>query len=203
VVVNDIITSVQALAMGDLDRLDSTSQEVLRRCGVIDYEPYRCWGHLLRARLHQERHDIAAAVAKCQLAVSSARLLDLTHFRSFALTQLGQLTALPGNLLGAKALLEEAIEEAENGAGWFIAFAKVALAGVRRQQENPADAESLLQEVLDWGAGTVAGGDRVTLYRRLADDPLIRAAAQKSTADTQGESETPSPGHTIPSDQSG
>ena len=85
-----------------------------------------------------------------------------------------------GNLLGAKALLEEAIEEAENaGAGWFIAFANVALADVRRQQENPADAESLLQEVLDWGAGPVAGGGRVTFYRRLADDPLIHAAAQR------------------------
>jgi predicted HicB family RNase H-like nuclease len=64
VVVNDVITSVQALAMGDLDRLDSASQEILRRCDVIDYEPYRCWGHLLRARLHQERHDIAAAAAQ-------------------------------------------------------------------------------------------------------------------------------------------
>jgi hypothetical protein len=73
--------------------------------------------------------------AECELAVSSARLLDLAHFRSFALTQLGQLTT--GNLLGAKTLLEEAIEEAENaGAGWFIAFANVALADVRRQQET-------------------------------------------------------------------
>jgi tetratricopeptide (TPR) repeat protein len=137
VVVNDIITSVQALTMGDLDRLDSASQEVLRRCEVIDYEPYRCWGHLLRARLHQERQNIAGAVAECQLAVSSARLLDLAHFRSFALTQLGQLTAITGNLLGAKTLLEEAIAEAEKaGAGCFAAFAKVALVEVLRQQET-------------------------------------------------------------------
>ena len=78
--------------------------------------------------------------AECELAVSSARLLDLAHFRSFALTQLGQLTT--GNLLGAKTLLEEAIEEAENaGAGWFIDFANVALrtsAASKKTRQTPS-----------------------------------------------------------------
>jgi hypothetical protein len=122
--------------------------------------------------------------AECELAVSSARLLDLAHFRSFALTQLGQLTT--GNLLGAKTLLEEAIEEAENaGPGWFIAFANVALADVRRQQENPADAESLLQEVLDWGCWSRCRRRSchvLSAPRRRSSHPC----GSPETADTQG-----------------
>ena len=39
----DFVTCVRALGTGDLDLADATSRELLRRCALIDYEPFRCW----------------------------------------------------------------------------------------------------------------------------------------------------------------
>ena len=175
----DIVTCVRALATGDLDLADATSREVLRRCTLIDYEPHRCWGHLVRARLEESRHDLGAATAECAEAVASARRLGLAHYISFALSQSGRTAALAGDLRQAKAALTEAIDTAERaGSGWFAAVARVGLADVRRTQGDPAGAEVLLRQVVEWSMGSVAGAGRVTFFRRLGGDPIANATAR-------------------------
>lgn len=76
----DFVTCVRALTTGDLDLADATSRELLRRCALIDYEPFRCWGRLARARLEEARHDLGAATTECEGALASARRLGLAHY---------------------------------------------------------------------------------------------------------------------------
>jgi len=179
VVAADIVTSVRALATGDLDLVDRASREVLRRCARIDYEPHRCWGHLVRAGLELARNDLGAATTECAAAVASARKLGLAHYLSFALTQSGRTAALAGDLLVAEAALAEAIDTADRaGAGWFGAFARVGLADVRRAQGDPEGAEALLRQVVEPSTGPIAGAGRVTFFRRLGGDPVATAAAR-------------------------
>jgi len=61
---------------------------------------------------------------------------------------------LAGDLPRAETALVEAIDTAERaGAGWFAAFARVGLAGVRRAQGDPSAAEALLRQVVEWSEG--------------------------------------------------
>jgi predicted ATPase/DNA-binding SARP family transcriptional activator len=178
----DLVTCVRALATGDLDLADETSRDVLRRCALISYEPFRCWGHLARARLAEARHDLSAAGVACDAALASARSLGLAHYVSFSLAQSGRIAALVGDVAHAEAALTEAVDTAEQaGAGWFAAFARVALADVRRTQGDPAGAETLLRQVVEWSAGPVAGVARATFFRRLGGDPVATATARLVT----------------------
>ena len=51
-------------------------------------------------------------------------------------------------------------------------------ADVRRTQNDPSGAEVLLQQVVDWSKGPIAGAGRVTFFRRLGGDPIAMAAAR-------------------------
>jgi hypothetical protein len=122
-------------------------------------------------------------MTECAGAVESAHELGLAHYISFALTQVGRTAALAGDLPQAEAALVEAIDTAERaGAGWFAAFARVALAGVRRAQGDPSAADALLRQVVEWSHGPIAGAGRVTFFRRLGGDPVAMAAAQLDPA---------------------
>jgi predicted ATPase len=179
VATSDIVTCVQALADGDLSLVDSTSQEVLRRCAFIDYDPYRCWGHLIRARLEEARHDLPTAGRECANALSAARRLGLAHFISFALIQTGHIAALADDLVAAESLLTEEIGVADSaGAGWFAALARVELSCVLEQQGDQIAAETLRTQVIEWGNRPIAGSGRVTFFRRLGGDPVARATAR-------------------------
>ena len=183
VATNDVVSAVRALAVGDLQQLDTASREVLRRSALIGFDPLRCWGHLLRARLAETRHDVATAAAECAKAVAVARRLDLAHNLSFALTQSGRVAARDGDLDGAEAAVTEAVAVAEGvGAGWFVALARVGLADVRRARGDVAGARALLAQVLADGGGPTPGTGRVTFFRRLAGDPVVLAAAGLETA---------------------
>jgi predicted ATPase/DNA-binding SARP family transcriptional activator len=175
---NDVVTCVRGLVTGDLDLVDRASREVLRRSALIDYDPHRCWAHLVRARLGEERGDLAAATAESRLAVAVARDLDLAHYLSFALARSGRVALLRGDLAHADAALTEAVAVADiAGAGWFAALARVGLADVRCSQGDLSAARALLRQAVEWGAGPAAGSARVTFYRRLAGDPVALATA--------------------------
>jgi predicted ATPase/DNA-binding SARP family transcriptional activator len=178
VLANDVVSCVRALAADDLDLLDTLTREVLRRCALIDYEPHRCWGYLVRARLEERRRDLKAAAKECESAVASARRVALPHFVSFALTQLGRVALLDDDLERAETALGEALAVAEEaGAGWFAAVARVRAAEVRRRLGDGAGADALLREVVEWSRSPVAGASRVTFYRALETDPAAAAAA--------------------------
>ena len=184
---NDIITCVRALLAGDLATVDSASREVLRRCALIDYEPHRCWAHLVRVRLAEARADLDTAATECAAAVASARRLELAHVVSFALAQHGRIAALRGEPTGAEAAFTEAIEVADAaGAGWFGAMARVGLADVRSERGDRSSAEALLRQVVEWSKGPVAGAGRVTFYRRIAEDPVAAAAARLAASPMTG-----------------
>ena len=173
---NDVVTCVRGLATGDLGLVDRASVEVLRRSALIDYDPHRCWAHLVRARLGEERGDLAAATAESRLAVAVARDLDLPHYLSFALARSGRVALLRGDLAHADAELTEAVAVADTaGAGWFAALARVGLADARRSQGDLSAARALLRQAVEWGTGPAAGSARVTFYRRLAGDPVALA----------------------------
>jgi tetratricopeptide (TPR) repeat protein len=175
---NDVVTCVRGLVTGDLDLVDRASREVLRRSALIDYDPHRCWAHLVRARLGEERGDLAAATAESRLAVAVARDLDLAHYLSFALARSGRVALLRGDLAHANDALTEAVAVADTaGAGWFAALARVGLADVRCSQGDLSAARALLRQAVEWGAGPAAGSARVTFYRRLAGDPVALATA--------------------------
>ena len=176
---NAVITSLHALTTGDLDVVDVASDEVLQRCAVSGDEPFRCWGHLLRARLAQARGDRPAAAQECSRAVTVAGDLELAHYLSFALEQSGRVAALDGDLPTAETFLTEAVTVAEAaGTGWFTALAQVGLAEVRHARGDFAGAEELLRQVVAWGAEPTAGTGRVTFFRRLAGDPVALATAR-------------------------
>ena len=180
----DFVTCVRALGTGDHDLADATSRELLRRCALIDYEPFRCWGRLARARLEEARHDLAAAMIECVDALAAARRLGLAHYLSFTLAECGRIAALAGDVPRADAALAEAVDTAEQaGAGWFAAFARVRLADVRRTQGDHSGAETLLRQVVEWSSGPVAGAGRATFFRRLGGDPVATATARLSHAE--------------------
>jgi hypothetical protein len=184
---NDVITCVRALLAGDLATVDSASREVLRRCALIDFEPYRCWAHLVRVRLAEARADLDTAATECAAAVASARRLELAHVVSFALTQQGRVGALRGDPAAAEAALTEAIAVADAaGAGWFGAMARVALADVRAERGDQSSAEVLLHQVVGWSKGPVAGAGRTTFYRRIAEDPVAAATGRLAATPMTG-----------------
>ena len=181
VAANDVVSCVRALATGDLDAVDATSREVLRRCELGGRGPFACWGHLLRARLAELRGDREEAAAECARATAAARELGLAHHLSFALDRSGRLAADRGDLPAAEALLTEALDVAESaGAGWFAALARVDLADVRGAKDDVGGAEELLRAVVAWAAEPVAGTGRVAFFRRLAGDPGALARARLS-----------------------
>ena len=175
---NDVVTCVRGLATGDLDLVDTASREVLRRSTLIDYDPHRCWAHLVRARLGEERGDLAEATAESRVgrrggAGSRPSALPLVRARRRrAGSRSCAATCAP-----ADAALAEAVAVADTaGAGWFAALARVGLADVRRRQGDLSAARALLQQAVEWGTGPAAGAGRVTFYRRLAGDPVALAA---------------------------
>lgn len=174
----DLVRSVRALVFNQLDIVDAASQEVLRRAGAIGYEPFRCWGHLLRACVAERRGDLTAALAECERALSSARRVELDHYIAFALTQLCRIALLSGAGPTAEAAGRDAIAVAERaGARWFIALARVGLAAVLRQNGNESEASMLLREVLAWCEND-AGGGREFFFLALGGDPVELASAR-------------------------
>ena len=122
-----------ALGAGDLDLADATSRELLRRCALIDYEPFRCWGRPARAQLAEARARPERRDDRMHGRAGLGARLGLAHYLSFTLAECGRIAALAGDVPRADAALAEAIDTAEQaGAGWFAAFARVALADVRR-----------------------------------------------------------------------
>jgi predicted ATPase/DNA-binding SARP family transcriptional activator len=187
VLANDMVSAVRGLAVDDLELVDAASREVLRRCALIDYEPHRCWAHLVRARLEERRADLKAAGKECESAVASARLLELPHYVSFALTQLGRVALLDDDLERAETALGEALALAEAaGAGWFAALARVALADGRRRRGDAPGADALLRQVVEWSTGPVAGSGRVTFFRSLGGDPVAQAIAGLAASPAAG-----------------
>jgi predicted ATPase/DNA-binding SARP family transcriptional activator len=177
----DMVTCVAALIADDLDVVDAASAEVLQRVADLDYEPYRCWGHQMRAVLAMRRGDLTMAVAEADHSLASAWRLELRHFVAFALTQRGRVALLDGDEPTAEAAFREAIAIAETDrAEWFASLARVGLAETYRRQNDETGATALLHEVLEWGYQADARHSGGGLFRALGGDPVARAAALTS-----------------------
>jgi predicted ATPase len=175
---NDVVACVAALLSGNLDEADTTSAEVLRRAEMMDYEPYRCWSHLLRANLAVRRDDLALAATESERALASAWRLELRHFIAFALTQRGRVSLLEGDAATAEAAFREAIDLAEAmGAPWFAALARVGLAEAYRQNGDDQGADVLVREVVEWSAQPQPPRAVGLMFRVLGGDPVALATA--------------------------
>jgi predicted ATPase len=175
VAANDLISCVRALVSGDVAGLEQLSSEVLRRVAEVGYEPFRCWGHLLRSRAAEQRGDLASARSECERALTAARLVQLNHYVAFALVQLGRTALLDDDSAAAEGTFREAIMAAEaGGAGWFAALARVGLADVLRAEGDEAGAVRLLEEVVAWGERTPGGPQ--FFFTALGGDPRAQAA---------------------------
>jgi ATP/maltotriose-dependent transcriptional regulator MalT len=176
VAAHDLVRSYHAFAAGDLDLADERSRDAVRLCELADYEPYRCWALLVRARVQERRGELAAAIVECERAVASAQRLGLAHYVAFALAVRGRLSALGGDPAEAQATLARALAIAESArTGWFTAFTRVALADVRAQVGDGAGAEALLRDVLEWSASPGARTGQNSFFLSVGGDPAALA----------------------------
>jgi predicted ATPase/DNA-binding SARP family transcriptional activator len=177
----DIVSCVAALMAGELDVVDTTSAEILRRVADIDYEPYRCWGHMLRAGLATRRGDLATAAAEADRALASAWRLEPRHCVAFALTERGRVALLDRDEPTAEAAFLEAIAIAEAAeVPWFAALARVGLAETYRQRGDATSAAALVHEVLEWGSHADAHHSAGAIFRVIGGDPLTLASGLSS-----------------------
>jgi ATP/maltotriose-dependent transcriptional regulator MalT len=155
------------------------SREVLRRASLIGYEPFRCWGHLVRATVAQRRGVIEAALAEGRLALDSARQVDLAHYIAFAQVQLGRVIAVDGDARAAESVLREGLATAVTaGADWFASLARIRLAELLGRQGDAAAAATLRDQVLAEGSGSPVRQGREYFFLALGGDPQTIAQEQ-------------------------
>jgi ATP/maltotriose-dependent transcriptional regulator MalT len=174
---NDLVTCVTGLVAGDLDHVETAAREVVVRSARAGFAPFRCWGQLVLAAVAERRGDLASALAEDQRALALARRLELPHYISFALTQLGRVARRSGDLRTAQVALDEAVAVADAaGASWFAALARRGLAQVHRARGDEAGAAALLEQVRAWADGPDSGSGAAVFFLVVGGEPVARSA---------------------------
>jgi predicted ATPase/DNA-binding SARP family transcriptional activator len=169
----DIVSCAGALVADEIDVVDVTSAEILRRASAFGYGPYQYWGHLLRSTVADRQGNVHVAAAEADRALAIAWQLDLRHFAAFALSVRGRVALRDGDDATSSAALHEAIAIAEeSGADWFVAFARVGLAETARRSGDGRTAEGLLRSVVEWGMRPGSAHESGVLFRVIGGDPV-------------------------------
>jgi predicted ATPase/DNA-binding SARP family transcriptional activator len=168
---SDLVTAVRGLMTGDLALVDAASRDVLHHSELAGYEPFRCWGLMVRTRLAELRGDLTGALADAERALAAARSVDIDHYVSFALTAFGRIAREAGAPAAAVDACTEAVTVAErSGAGWFAALARAELAAALDATGDAAAAEDARRAGQAWAAGPPAGQGREFFFAALAGD---------------------------------
>jgi predicted ATPase len=178
VAANELIRSMDAVATEQTEIVAARAAEVLWRAEVLGYDPFICWGHLLRAWVAERTGDLVEARDACEAALAAARKVRVGHFVAFSLTQLGRVAGLGDDPGAAEAALQEAVAEAEAcGARWFEALARLRLAEVRVRQGDETGGRAMAEAVVR--SFTTAPTEQVRgfIFQMVGGDPMSLARA--------------------------
>jgi hypothetical protein len=171
-----LIRATGAAHTGDVATVAAMAAAISRHSDAIEYDAFRLPGQLLEAWVAERRGNGAAAVEAYRRALELAVRIGFGDHAAFALSRIGSNALVEGNLGDAEELQRQALATAEAAhATWAAAHARVQLARIAAAAGDPARAEQLYRQVLEWSRMERPHEARESLFLALAGSPATAA----------------------------
>jgi predicted ATPase/DNA-binding SARP family transcriptional activator len=169
-----VTAALGALGLGEIDTAAALTADAVRL--NADYDIGAIPAALLEASLAERRGESETAVGAYVRALDRSRRAGFAEHASFALTGLGSVACVNGNLDEAEAHSRRALAVAEAAsASWLVAHAKAWLARALEAAGDRESAERLYRAVVAWSEEARPRMAREALFVALAGSPGTRA----------------------------
>jgi tetratricopeptide (TPR) repeat protein len=169
---SSLIRATGAAHAGDVATVEAMATAAHRHSDAIDYDAFRLPALLLDAWAAERRDDAAVAVDAYRRALELAGRIGFGDHAAFALSGLGSIARVGGDLREAEELQRQALATAEAaGATWAAAHVRVELARIAAAAGDGDGAESLYRRVLEWSETQRPHQWRESLFLALAGSP--------------------------------
>ncbi len=188
---SSLVRAGVAAGAGDAATVAAVTADGRRHLEAIQYDALMPPTMLFEAWLAERRGDREATAEAYGLAFEVSRRAGFRDHASFALSGLGSIALAGGDLRRAEELVRRALAAAgPDLTSWPVAHARVCLAAVLAAAGDPATAETLYRNVVEWSERFRPHQARETQFIALAGSPVTAALlGLAELADARGERE--------------